>query len=248
MKSRAGAAALTAVALVLAATSLSMLRGQTQHNPEKSQERFEENPLPVVDYADEVGHQKPKDEKRQRRGRRYNEGAVEKKGGKGGATLFNDWEVGLPALPTETSDAIIVGTVVDAQAHLSPDRTGVYSEFTVRVDEILKDLTASLTAGGFVAADRAGGRVRYSSGDVVPYTIAEQGSPRKNQRYVLFLKSEDQNFRILTGYELHEGRVRALDHPAKFRKLDGVGEAAFLGQIREAINSAASPEAPEMER
>ncbi len=51
--------------------------------------------------------------------------------------LSGHWAKGLPALPVEQSDIIIIGEVTGAQAYLSNDKTGVYSEFTLRVEEAL---------------------------------------------------------------------------------------------------------------
>jgi hypothetical protein len=42
------------------------------------------------------------------------------------------------ALPTHISNAVVIGEVTDAKAYLSEDRTSVYSEFTIRVGEVLK--------------------------------------------------------------------------------------------------------------
>lgn len=240
MKSRARAAALTVVVFALAAASLSALRGQQQSAHPPKEQQAEGDPLPVVEYSDRDDE---KELKRQAKGRRYDGGGVQKKsweGGRFGTTLFSDWEVGLSALPAESSDAVILGTVQDARAYLSPDKTGVYSEFDVKVDEVLKDSTNLISVGGLVAADREGGRVRYPSGEIVPYTISAQGVLRVNKRYILFLKGGEDGFRIVTGYELRGGKARALDFVAKFEKFNGTDEATLLRLIREAIASASS--------
>lgn len=240
MKPRARAAALTAFVLALAVASVGALRGQHQGTHAPKERQADDHPLPVVEYSDRDDE---KDLKRQVKGRRYNGGGVQKKSWEGarfGSTLFSDWEVGLSALPAESSDAVIVGTVQDARAHLSPDKTGVYSEFGVKVDEVLKDSTNLISVGGLVAADREGGRVRYPSGEVAPYTINAQGMPRVNKQYVLFLKGGEDGFRIVTGYELRGGKAHALDFVAKFEKFNGTDEATLLRLIREAIASPGS--------
>lgn len=237
MKSQVRAAALTAFVLALAIASMSALRGQQQGAHPPKEQRADDHPLPIVDYTDR-SHEK--DAKRRAKGKRYNEGSVQKEGWKDEvAALTNDWEVHLPSLPIGESDLIVVGTVLDARAHLSPDNMGVYSEFSVRVDDVLKDSAASVLAGEVVAVDREGGRVRYPSGYVVTHYVTGQGVPRPNKRYALFLKRGEENLTILTGYELHEKKVRALDHVKRFKKFEGTSEDAFLNEIRSAINSAA---------
>jgi hypothetical protein len=47
--------------------------------------------------------------------------------------IISHWQLDLPALPVVKSDAIILGEVESAQAFLSNDKTGVYSEFIVKI-------------------------------------------------------------------------------------------------------------------
>jgi hypothetical protein len=75
-------------------------------------------------------------------------------------TTVYHWPADFPPLPVEESATIITGTVLDAKAHISEDRSGVYSEVTVKVDEVLKDTTG---IGGTIVAEREGGRVRFPS-------------------------------------------------------------------------------------
>ena len=64
-----------------------------------------------------------------------------------------------PALPIIQSDAIVIGQVTSAQAHLSSDKTNVYSEFVVRVNDVLKSDRFGLPGvGGFITTTRPGGR------------------------------------------------------------------------------------------
>src|ERR1041385_2125991 len=49
----------------------------------------------------------------------------------------NHWARGLPALPIRESETVLIGAVTDAKAFMSDDDTGVYSEFTVQVEEVL---------------------------------------------------------------------------------------------------------------
>ena len=83
--------------------------------------------------------------------------------------------------------------------------------------------------------DREGGRVSYPSGKVVTYNIEGQDMPRVNKRYVLFLKREEENLSIVTGYELQGEKVRPLDGPQKFKKYDGTSADALLNKIRRAL-------------
>jgi hypothetical protein len=150
------------------------------------------------------------------------------------------WWQGMPALPANQSDVIVVGKVVDAQAHLSDDRTGIYSEYSVEVDGIFKNTVGAI--GRTISGTRRGGAVRFASGKVQEYRIAYLGAPLKGKRYVLFLKREEAgDFTILTGYELSNGLVTPLDGEEgstfQFNHYDGVVEAQFIQDLKSAIQS-----------
>jgi hypothetical protein len=156
------------------------------------------------------------------------------------------WWIGLPALPVAQSDAIVLGEITDAQAHLSDDKSGVYSEFTIRIDEILKnDSQSSLATGNNAVAERPGGKVKFPSGKVQRYGIDKQGMPHIGGRYVFFLKSngKGQDFSIITGYRLRNMTVFPLDSALSdsggsdlpFNIYKGSNEITFLASVRDAI-------------
>ena len=155
-----------------------------------------------------------------------------------GSVLVNDWAMGLPSLPTAQSEVVVVGEVTDAQAHMSNDRSGVYSEFAVRVEEVLKNSTdAQLTSGSAIVLERQGGMVKHAPDNSRTYEIRGQGFPRKGRRYVFFLNSVGQelDYKIVTGYELRGNKVVLLDTAPPFRVYAGADEATFLNTVREAI-------------
>lgn len=161
---------------------------------------------------------------------------------------LSDWDVRLPALPVAQSVAIIIGEITEARAFLSDDQTNVYSEFSVRVDEVLKNENKNpISLGKLLVLERKGGRVRFPSGKIAVSLVNHQDLPHTGKRYVLFLThqfplgGEIQDFYILTGYEFQGGRVFPLDklpfgHPITTYK--GRDETSFLTDLRVAINSA----------
>jgi hypothetical protein len=91
------------------------------------------------------------------------------------ATLGN-----LPAIPVFKSDAVVVGTVTDAAAHLSDARDFVYSEFRIRPENILKSgANTSLNIGQYIDAERSGGAVRFPSGKFCTTETMVRASPRR---------------------------------------------------------------------
>jgi len=154
-----------------------------------------------------------------------------------GRSSISEWYLYLPALPTADSDAVVSGRIVDAKGYLSSDRTGAYSEFTVLIDRVLKDGRGSLQPGGSVIAEREGAIVNLPDGRLIRYEIAYQGMPQVGRRYVLFLKynAPGDDYQILTGYELRDGRVSPVDEADHFAAYNDSTEERFLSVVREAV-------------
>lgn len=230
----------------LAVTTAATLRGGMQDDSKanrKNAEAVDASLWPLADLNSAELPDHAERDKRRAKSQKHNKSLLGLKGAAkspppaGRVTLVTDWEVGLPALPTEQSSAVIRGEVLSAHAYVSTDQSGVYSEFTIRVNEVLKnDGRASLAPGGLVSADRLGGRVRIRPGQTVLFTIRGQRMPLVNRQYVFFLSEggPDSNYNILTGYEVREGRVFPLDdvkgHP--FKTLAGKEVEAMLQMIR----------------
>jgi hypothetical protein len=163
------------------------------------------------------------------------------------SSLITHWQIGLSALPTKKSDVVLIGTVASAEAFLCNDNGSVYSEFSVKIDNILKDRKdSSIKINDHIAVDRAGGRVKYPSGRVFKYEIQGQAMPRLNGRYVLFLTydKDREMYLIITAYEILDGKIFALDGKGRsplagfdFEKYNGMNEFEFLNQVRDSINA-----------
>jgi hypothetical protein len=205
------------------------------------------NPLdfPATDYAVTAQADPKERAKRDAKGKKYNrsETAIDPH-----LVTVSDiyyWDAGMPSLPVDQSDAVIIGEVTAAEAHLSSDKTGIYSEFTIQIGQILKnDLQTPLAFPGSVVAERTGGRVRFPSGQVSLMYVSNLGMPQVGKRYVLFLTHNfpyqvrrDEDYRILTGYELLDGCVVPLDSSGvvNFDAHRGHQERIFVGELQAAI-------------
>jgi hypothetical protein len=234
--------ALFAVLSLLGASLVKLSAQNVQQQERKKPE------LPTLDYETEVT--KAVGEDRKKRSARFNshfrkphplyEHIVELPNGVVPLPTINHWWQGMSALPVAESDVIIAGKVVDAKAHLSDDRTEIYSEFLVEVGNIFKN--TGDTIGRAISGTRRGGAVRFASGKVQEYRIAYLGVPMKDKSYVLFLKREEAgDFTILTGYELSNGLVTPLDGEEgstfQFNHYDGAVEAQFMQDLKSAIQS-----------
>jgi hypothetical protein len=226
-------------AFVLAAILISVPgNSQQQKSIAKAQRRpFDENRFPIADYAAAEPTDPVQRAKRQAKGKKY-----DKSSWRVYPTSVSDSMVrvdyvdrNLPAFPFEKSSVVLVGQVSDAHAYLSNDKTGVYSVFTVQVNEVLTNSTnLSLSAGSVIEVERDGGRVRFPNGRLHLYKIAEQDMPQVGLRYVLFLTNpgNESGFQMVTGYELRAGKVCPLDDLPKLHTYDNTDEAIFLEELR----------------
>lgn len=155
------------------------------------------------------------------------------------------WWRGIPGIPTAQSSVVLVGQITDAHAYLSNDRTGVYSEFTVRVDEVIKNEgPESISAGDSINTERFGGGVRFPSGRIQVHKPRGQGAPRVGRQYVLFLKDieQGQGLYLVTGYEIRGRRIMPIDgrtveggEKTPFDKYKDFDAVAFLAKVRDAV-------------
>jgi len=146
----------------------------------------------------------------------------------------------LPALPVIQSKAIVIGEVIAAQAYLSNDQTGVYSEFNIRVEEVLKTDGLEVPATGCqIDLEREGGRVRFPSGRVHSYSVDKENMPRVGRRYIFFLTRENQEYtyHILTAYELRDARVFPLDELPQFKSHQADNELDFITTLRRLVGA-----------
>ena len=149
----------------------------------------------------------------------------------------------IPAIPAGESEIVIVGEVLDAQAYVSNNKKGVYSEFTVRVSEVLKNNSTNITRGSSICVDREGGFVRYKNGKMRLHRIGGQAMPRVGRRYVLFLKNPEKspNYEIIRAYELKVDGIANLESFYQFKDYKDMNEAAFLEEVRKAVAQSSQP-------
>ena len=229
---------------VIAATALitfytfAAITGQNQPQPRQATE-VESTLLPMVDYNNLKRSSTEGPVIRQARGKRYDASPMnvrELPRNIEQLPLINHFWWGLSSIPAEQSDAIIIGEVTEAQAYLSTDKTGVYSEFVITVEQTLKASESVIPAS--IVVERPGGAVRFPSRRIIRYEIQNQGMPRVGRRYLLFLKqnSEGDDYFVLTGYGFRKDRVVPLDNiEGLFSRHENLSESAFLNLVSTTI-------------
>jgi len=228
---------------LFAITAILIIPGRSQEqNPQiKTHVRkFDENRFPVADYTAADPSDPKERAKRQDKGKKYDKSAWRIYPETTSSMARVDYvDLNLPALPLTESSAVIVGQITDAKAYLSNDKTGVYSAFTVQINEVLRNSSSiPLSSGSSIEVERDGGRVRFPGGRILIYTISEQDMPAVGLRYVFFLTNPhgQSDFQILTGYELREGKVYPLDDLPNLNRYENADELNFLSDVRRIAN------------
>lgn len=228
------------VLLVLAALAVSggaALRSRSGlHSSRQRPEDKSSYPIADADAPDPTDAKKIL--KRKAKNKKYREYHKHVGSGVVRAVEIYHWPPGFPTLPVAQSDAVIIGEVTDASAYLTEDKSSVYSEFTVCVEEILKNDQPPLAVGESVTLDRPGGRVRYSNGRISQFSLAGFGMPLVGGRYVFFIKGDtEEDYQMITAYEIRNGRIYPLDKTTssdtEFEIHANADERQFLDKLRQ---------------
>jgi hypothetical protein len=213
---------------------------QPQPDQAKWKLREEENKkdFPVADFNEpEPAEPLKRELRRQKKLRKNKLGLVSLNPGpnRGGGLFLPHNQFNFPALPVKESSVIVIADVLHSEAHLSEDKTSVFSEFTIRLTDVLK-ADSSLQSTEMVV-ERLGGYVRYPDGRKLLYRVGTGSMPRVGARYLFFLKpSPELDYSILTAYEFGQKGVIPLDSSGQFQQYEGYDPAVLRTLIIETIN------------
>lgn len=236
---------LMAVFITLVITVIGALQEKSAKPEQAKIKTADFSQFPTVDLSNPVADStEPKtNAKKAAKQRRYNKKQIVSNiPGKGTVHFGNDWDAGLTGIPANQSDAVVVGKILGSAAYLSEDKGAVYSDFTVQVDEVIKNNSNTpLLPGSSITADRLGGVVKYGHDLSRLYRVVGQDLPRVGRCYVLFLKStgEESDYSITLGYELRENKVFLLDEIPVTAPYAGVDASTFLKVVKDDMKATA---------
>jgi len=144
-------------------------------------------------------------------------------------------------IPVSISTAVVVGTVLSGKCFVTKDHTFVYTDYQVKVDQVLKqDAGANLPVGGELVAAREGGAVHFPSGHVTNFLTARHGLPEVGSQYILFLwrslpSLPEYEIILDAGYQIRSGRVYPLDDLNS--PYAGVDLTVFMDEVQRAISA-----------
>ena len=192
-------------------------------------------------------------EARRAKNTRYNTGGadltVERT--QGSEIFFEQVWPAVDFIPAAESALVVIGRVIKVQPYLSSDRSRVYTEITIAVDDLLKwDQDKSVAATKTVVIDRLGGALKLKTGRIVrdEIQIDNLGNLELARRYLVFARAinDGKDINLIKSYELIDGKVFTNDsRPSRLiSALAGVPltweyEASFLKAVREVTVSTA---------
>lgn len=137
-----------------------------------------------------------------------------------------------PALPVQESGVIVVGEIISVKAFLSNDRRGVYSEFIIKPEEILKNTDGRNQME--ISADREGGVVIYPNGQRIMYQSSSLALPELGGKYLFFLvkRGESPNHEILASYNVKGEKVYRMEQVGENAEEFKEGRARFIEMVR----------------
>lgn len=195
-----------------------------------------EDRYPVVDFDETEPADAVKRAKLKRQKQRYDKDSpFSRPGPKDVEVAFRpEWQFDFPSFPISNSDVVAIGEVLNAEAHRSQNQLNVFSVFDVKVVEVLKG--NNLTSESVINVQRIGGFVKYPNDRKVLFRLVGNGMPAVGSRYVFFLTALDEDYRILTAYELGPEGVEPLDKSRQFEVYAGKNEAEFLAALRDSVS------------
>lgn len=149
----------------------------------------------------------------------------------------NGWAARMPSLPGERSDVVAMGTPVTCDAHLSSDRTTIYTECVLVLDRSFKNSTENrIQHGSRLVITREGGQVS-ANGRNMSMFVADQILPQPGKEYIFFLKyrKATEDYGILTAYRVDNGIVNAVDDAIHFQGHNGTPLDQFIARVQSSI-------------
>jgi hypothetical protein len=149
----------------------------------------------------------------------------------------------MPELPVKESEVVVVGSVERVQPFLTSSKSSLYTEYTIRVTDIVKS-AAKVPVQDTLLIVRRGGKARLESGRVIAWDVHGEGDPyQRGQEYLLFLgyREGEAAYLVQRAWQVENGVLKAAypgdrEKASLFRSQnDGRVLTTVLRELRAAI-------------
>ena len=117
----------------------------------------------------------------------------------------------MPELPVDESQVVVVGTVERAQPFLTSSKSSLYTEYTIRVTDIVKS-AAEVPVNDSLVILRRGGKARLEDGRVIVWDVHGEGYPyRAGEQYLFFLgyRRDEAAYLVQRAWQIEQGVIKA---------------------------------------
>jgi hypothetical protein len=143
------------------------------------------------------------------------------------------------ALPARSCDAVVMGRIVADRAQLAYNRRFVYSLFSVEVLQVLKgNRKQGVREEERINATQLGGSVRFPSGHMETFILANEGFMELGSQYLLMLWKpirSDDTYMVAESYLIQGGVTFPIKTLADVSRYDGMPAKDFEAKVKAAI-------------
>jgi hypothetical protein len=142
-----------------------------------------------------------------------------------------------PLYPVDESELVATGEVTSVKAFLSNDRGCVYTEFSIGIDELLKNNESGKETPKKVTADREGGVVIYPNGQRVLYGSSDRSVPQLGRKYLFFLRKSGSspNYEVIASYDITGDRIYPMESGRDYDEFRRLDKTSFLETARNKV-------------
>src|SRR5437016_649357 len=93
--------------------------------------------FPKVDYDAPEPTDPVERAKRRAKGKHYDNGYIRPRPTTHSSGLVSEWDLVVTAFPVEQSNVVVIGKTLNGGAFMSPDKTGVYTEVSLKIEDVI---------------------------------------------------------------------------------------------------------------
>lgn len=154
------------------------------------------------------------------------------------ATTFTEYGAPVWALPVHDC-VVFIGEPMSSVSRLAYNYRFVYSTSVVRISDVLKtDRRAGVREGGKITVAQFGGTIRFPSGHVETFLMAQEGFIAVGHRYLFFVwkpVESDNTYVVAEVYLIEGGTVFPINLDAHELRYAGMPFLKFQAKVRAAI-------------
>ncbi len=142
-------------------------------------------------------------------------------------------------LPARSADAVIVAKPVGTEVRIDPSRSLVYSRFSLQISRVLKGKAKrDIREGATITGVEYGGSIRFPSGHVETFILANRGFLELDKHYLIFMWKTNRSvntYFVGEAYLISDNLVFSINTVPDESAYNGMPLEKFETKVRAAI-------------